>query len=591
MQELGPSLVRCPRGDGSAIVSTSACREPKWYWIAERFCWFVAWPTSMSDTPFRPRSAKSRSAASRMAARVSDAAHAPSVFVVDRTSRSHTSDTVAGTAPACTVGWLTVRQPVDCLPGSKNVVSCARSGRAAIPGTARKELPSWRSRGSSRSTTTWSSRPTSGPTGCRRSTSTGPRGSSATRARVPLRGRRLLLREGRRRRRVVRLVALRRPRLPVPEAVGGARLRRPRRHARHLRRDPPGLLEAEGAPRRHGRQPRRGVDLLPEHAPPLLRPDVLEREDKELALLCVQAYNDWMIDEWCAGDGKGRLIPLTIDPAVGRRARRRRGAPQRRPRAASRSRFSREPAPARPAVGARQGPLLGSVLRRPARRPARSCACTSARRRRCRPRRPTRRSSSSSTLTFSNAMGSMLDYIFSGTLERFPTLTIAYSEGQVGWMPYVLERADKLWAERGDNSLRHVACRSKPSSYIHDRIYGCIFDDEIGLRTATSSAWTRSASRPTTRTPTDLPALARRSPSDICAAGRPRRRGDLQVPPRQRHPLLRPGALRHHQVVDPWLTGCWSSTTPTVSARSRSTGPRSRTHSRPRCERSSARAD
>ncbi len=24
-----------------------------------------------------------------------------------------------------------------------------------------------------------------------------------------------------------------------------------------------------------------------------------ERQDKELALLCVQAYNDWMIDEWC----------------------------------------------------------------------------------------------------------------------------------------------------------------------------------------------------------------------------------------------------------------------------------------------------
>ena len=40
----------------------------------------------------------------------------------------------------------------------------------------------------------------------------------------------------------------------------------------------------------------------------------LEREDKELALLCVKAYNDWMIDEWCAGNGKGRLIPLTLIP-------------------------------------------------------------------------------------------------------------------------------------------------------------------------------------------------------------------------------------------------------------------------------------
>src|SRR5262249_27598359 len=39
-----------------------------------------------------------------------------------------------------------------------------------------------------------------------------------------------------------------------------------------------------------------------------------ERKDKELALLCVKAYNDWMIDEWCAGDGRGRLTPLTMVP-------------------------------------------------------------------------------------------------------------------------------------------------------------------------------------------------------------------------------------------------------------------------------------
>ena len=39
-----------------------------------------------------------------------------------------------------------------------------------------------------------------------------------------------------------------------------------------------------------------------------------ERIDKDLALLCVQAYNDWIIDDWCGGDGRGRLIPLTLVP-------------------------------------------------------------------------------------------------------------------------------------------------------------------------------------------------------------------------------------------------------------------------------------
>src|SRR5262245_50788117 len=40
----------------------------------------------------------------------------------------------------------------------------------------------------------------------------------------------------------------------------------------------------------------------------------LEADDKELALACVQAYNDWMIDDWCGGDARGRLIPLTLLP-------------------------------------------------------------------------------------------------------------------------------------------------------------------------------------------------------------------------------------------------------------------------------------
>src|SRR5260370_21720937 len=38
-----------------------------------------------------------------------------------------------------------------------------------------------------------------------------------------------------------------------------------------------------------------------------------EAADKELALLSVRAYNDWMVEEWCAGSN-GRLLPLCIVP-------------------------------------------------------------------------------------------------------------------------------------------------------------------------------------------------------------------------------------------------------------------------------------
>ena len=41
-----------------------------------------------------------------------------------------------------------------------------------------------------------------------------------------------------------------------------------------------------------------------------------EAKDKDLALLCVKAYNDWMIDEWCGTD-PGRFIPLVDHPACG----------------------------------------------------------------------------------------------------------------------------------------------------------------------------------------------------------------------------------------------------------------------------------
>jgi predicted TIM-barrel fold metal-dependent hydrolase len=205
----------------------------------------------------------------------------------------------------------------------------------------------------------------------------------------------------------------------------------------------------------------------------------LERDDKELAGLCVKAYNDWIIDEWCAGEGYGRLIPLTLiplwDPA---------GAAEEIRRCAAKGSFAitfpENPYPlglpsihhpshhwdpvfsACQETGSTLCMHIGSSSKMPSTSPDAPFII-------------------SSTLTFQNAMGSMLDYIFSGTLERFPELVIAYSEGQVGWMPYVMERADKLWEERSDNSFGS-GLRNAPSSFVEHRIYGCVFDDPVGLR-------------------------------------------------------------------------------------------------------------
>jgi predicted TIM-barrel fold metal-dependent hydrolase len=202
-----------------------------------------------------------------------------------------------------------------------------------------------------------------------------------------------------------------------------------------------------------------------------------EGGDPELALLCVQAYNDWMIDEWCGGQGQGKLIPLTMIPLWDAEL----AAAEIHRCTAKGSHavaFSENPHPlGLPSIhSGKWDPFftacqetetvvcmhIGSSSRMPATSPDAPFIV-------------------SSTLTFQNAMGSLLDFIFSGTLARFPTLRIAYSEGQVGWMPYVLERADKLWAERSDNSFG-TSLPERPSSYIPGRVYGCIFDDETGLR-------------------------------------------------------------------------------------------------------------
>ena len=47
------------------------------------------------------------------------------------------------------------------------------------------------------------------------------------------------------------------------------------------------------------------------------------------------------------------------------------------------------------------------------------------------------------SLSFNNAIASLSDF-YSLEFVRFPTLTLAYSEGQIGWLPYILERVDDV---------------------------------------------------------------------------------------------------------------------------------------------------
>ena len=85
-----------------------------------------------------------------------------------------------------------------------------------------------------------------------------------------------------------------------------------------------------------------------------------EAKDKDLALACVEAWNNWMIEEWC-GDSGGRLIPLGIvplwDPGSGGGG----DPPERgaRPESDHVHRAARQP---RPPLDPRQEPPLGPTV-------------------------------------------------------------------------------------------------------------------------------------------------------------------------------------------------------------------------------------
>lgn len=199
-----------------------------------------------------------------------------------------------------------------------------------------------------------------------------------------------------------------------------------------------------------------------------------ERADKDLALACLRIYNDWMIDEWCGGAGRGRLIPLTLVPLWDPRA----AAAEVRRCAAKGSyaiAFSENPAKlgfdslysgkwdplwdACEETGTTISMHIGSSSSMPS-----TCAEAPL--------------AVSMSLNAQNAQGSVCDWVFSRTLERFGSLKLAYAESQVGWMPFQFERMDGVWHEQ----VGGIDLPNPPSSYVKGRVFGCIFDDLHGLR-------------------------------------------------------------------------------------------------------------
>ena len=202
----------------------------------------------------------------------------------------------------------------------------------------------------------------------------------------------------------------------------------------------------------------------------------LEAKDRELAEACVHAYNDWMVEEWC-GDSGGALVPLIIVPlwdAELAAAEVRRNAE----RGCHAVCFSE--------VAAHLGlPSIHTGYWEPFFDACADTATTVCMHIGSSSRMPSTSPDAppavQATLSFGNAMSSLSDFLFSGVLVRHPDLRLAYSEGQIGWLPYILERADDVWSEHRAWGGVAEAIPEPPSTYYYRQVFGCFFRDRHGL--------------------------------------------------------------------------------------------------------------
>ncbi|UGQ12453.1 amidohydrolase [Yinghuangia sp. ASG 101] len=221
-----------------------------------------------------------------------------------------------------------------------------------------------------------------------------------------------------------------------------------------------------------------------------------EAKDKELALLCVRAWNDFILEEF-AETYPGRFIPMMIiplwDPAAAVAEIERTAA-----RGAKSIAFSENPTK----LGL---PSVHNDFWHPV---FRACDETnmvvsmhvgsSSNLIRTSPDMPTLAFMAYSAAA--NQAGTLLDWLFSGNFTKFPNLRIALSEGSIGWIPYFLERAEQVvdkqrfWASRFDIDMNanHERGEQKGAAgfdldtdiraLFRDHVYGTFIEDQAGIR-------------------------------------------------------------------------------------------------------------
>jgi predicted TIM-barrel fold metal-dependent hydrolase len=208
----------------------------------------------------------------------------------------------------------------------------------------------------------------------------------------------------------------------------------------------------------------------------------LNVQDRALGLACLRTYNDYLLDEWCATD-PARLYGAAVLPLcdVGDAVAELERVVEKGARAIA---FSENPTVlGLPSVHTDHWEPLWSVvndLEVPVCMHIGSSSqlvTTSA-------------DAPPTVLVACNGLNSMLaciDWLMSGILERHPKIKIIFSEGGAGWVPYILERADKAFHDPRIKPNAAIGQTSKggeipPSQLFREHMYVCLVDEHFALR-------------------------------------------------------------------------------------------------------------
>ena len=200
----------------------------------------------------------------------------------------------------------------------------------------------------------------------------------------------------------------------------------------------------------------------------------LVAEDKDLALRCVKAWNDWMLEDWC-GAAPGRYIPVSIlplwDPQLAAAELRRVAG-----KGSKAVTFPENPVPlGLPSFHTDHwDPVLAAAEE------AGTPLClhfgTSGRIPQTAPDAPM---PVMIALMGCNSMYTLADLLFSPVFHKFPGLKVSLAEGGIGWMPYLLERLDYVWERH--RWYTEIDSETRPSDLFRRNVWGCFIDDEAGL--------------------------------------------------------------------------------------------------------------